>query len=123
MQYLSATALELPRALARDRQRVGRPGGFAVGRRWLPPFQPAAGLSPRPTVHVDKLTLWHSKEEGDVDEEDKQRQCNRAHQSDPDSRQQLSASVDAAVLERTWHGAVRAVFLGGNTMQTRRLFQ
>ena len=48
-----------------------------------------------------------------MDEEDKQRECNRAHQSDPDSRQQLSASVDAAVVERKWHGAVRASFVGG----------
>jgi len=57
-----------------------------------------------------------------VDEEDKQRECNRAYQSDPESRQQLSASVDAEVVERKWHGAVRA-FLGRNTMQIRFVFQ
>ena len=58
-----------------------------------------------------------------MDEEDKQRECNRAHQSDPKSRQQLSASVDAAVVERKWHGAVRAFFLGGNIMQSGCEFQ
>ena len=46
-----------------------------------------------------------------MDEEDKQRECNCARQSDPESRQQLSASIDAAVVERKWHGAERAFFL------------
>ena len=47
----------------------------------------------------------------DEDEEDKQRECNRAHRSDPESSQQLSASVDAAVVERKRHGAASAFFL------------
>jgi hypothetical protein len=43
-----------------------------------------------------------------VDEEEDQQKCKNAPQDDPDSRQR--SALDAAVVERMWHGAAKAFF-------------